>query len=74
MIGDIEIYPQLEIKTLRTLLAALRQPGPSREVYQQQSGRYVVSFDLLPVCSEVVREAMASGAIVETYPGKGAPY
>jgi hypothetical protein len=33
-------------------------------------GGYAVSFDLLPVCSEVMREAIASGAIVETYPAK----
>jgi hypothetical protein len=74
MTGDIEIFPELKIKTLPTLLAALRQPGPRRDVYQQKSGRYVVSFDLLPVRAEVVREAIASGAIVETYPGKNAPY
>jgi hypothetical protein len=72
--GDIEIFPELKIKTLPTLLAALRQPGPRRDVFEQQSGRFVVSFDLFPVRAAVLREAIASAAVVETYPGKNAPY
>ena len=74
MTGDIQIYPALKIKSLRALLAALRLPGLRRDVYRQESGEYAISYDLLPVCSEVVRDAIASGAIVETYPGKNAPY
>jgi len=58
MTDDIEIHPRPIIETLPTLLAALRQPGPHRDV----------------VRAEVVREAIASGTIVETYPGKNAPY
>jgi len=56
------------------LLAALRQPGPPRDVYQQESGRYIVSYDLFPVRVAVVREAIDACAIVETYPGRDAPY
>ena len=41
---------------------------------QDETGRYVVSFDLFPVRGGAVREAIASGAIVETYPGARAPY
>ena len=48
--------------------------GPGRDVYEQQSGGYMVSHDLLPVCPEVVREAIASGAIVEAFPGKNGLY
>ena len=74
MTGDVEIFAEMKIKTLPTLLAALNRPGPRRDVCEKQSGRYIVSFDLFPVRAEVVREAIASGAIVETYPGKNAPY
>jgi hypothetical protein len=35
---DIEIYPELKIKTLPALLAVLRQPGPRRDVYEQETG------------------------------------
>ena len=59
---------------MHTLLAALRRPGPIRDVVQDESGRYLVSFDLFPVRGGAVREAIASGAIVETYPGKNAPF
>jgi hypothetical protein len=68
-------FPErLKIKTLPTLLAVLHQSEPIRDVFQQDSGRFMVSFDLFPVRGTVVREAIASGAIVETYPGKNAPY
>jgi hypothetical protein len=65
MIGDID--------SVRALLAVLRQPGPRRDLYETDSGGRV-SFDLVPVSGEVVRAALASGAIVESYPGKHAPY
>jgi hypothetical protein len=45
-----------------------------RNVYKHKAGEYVISYDLLPVCSGVAHDAIASGAIVETYPGKHAPY
>jgi hypothetical protein len=71
---DTEFFPGLKIKTVRTLLAALRGPGPLRDVVQDEAGRFWVSFDLFPVRGGAVREAIASGAIVETYPGKNAPF
>jgi hypothetical protein len=43
MNGDIEIHPELKIKTLRALLAALCQPGPRRDVHEQETGGYAQS-------------------------------
>jgi hypothetical protein len=69
-----ETYPGLRIRTLSDIARRTASAGPPRDVYQQESGRYIVSYDLFPVRVAVVREAIDAGAIVETYPGRDAPY
>src|SRR5215472_5206770 len=56
-----QIYPELKIKTLRTLLAVLRLPGPHRDIYRQKSGRCVVE---LRSAAGAFQGRARSGAIV----------